>query len=196
MRARWIAACCMGEAAGIAIVATVYAALDRGLIANAAFPILAAGAWEGLSLGGSQAWALRNSGIEGLRWVCLTVLGAVIGYGLSLHGGAGSGGPDTPEPPFWLVILLGGAMGLGMGAVMGALQWLAARPLLRAARWISASMIGWASAMAAIMAGAASAEASWPLGLVCVAGAISGGVAGALLGIVTGPALPSDADGA
>lgn len=190
MRPSWIMACTAGESAGIALVATVYAALDRGLLAHAALPVLAAGAWEGLCLGGAQALALRRVGVAVSPWIGLTMLGAVIGYGLSLLGGAGSGGADTPEPPFWLVILLGVAMGLGMGAVMGGLQWLAARHVLRASRWILASMGGWAAAMAVIMAGASTAQATWPLGLIAVAGAVSGGIAGALLGLITGLALP------
>lgn len=192
MRARWIIACGTGEAAGIALVATAYAALDRGLVSGSGLWIMLAGAWEGFCLGGAQGWALRRCGVAEIRWIALTVLGAAIGYGLSLLGGAGGEGGSGAEPPLALVVLLGAGMGLFMGAIMGALQWLAACGILSAKRWIAANMAGWALAMAAIMLGAATVESSFPLALITLSGAFSGAVAGVLLGLVTGLALPGE----
>ena len=51
MRLRWIVFCLLGEALGIAAVATAYAAVDRGLLSPASSWIIGAGAWEGLCLG-------------------------------------------------------------------------------------------------------------------------------------------------
>ena len=92
MRGRWIVACVLGEALGIAAVATTYAAIDRGLLQPGAMWILAAGAWEGLCLGGAQALILKSIGVRPWLWIALTVLGAVVGYALSLFGGAGADG--------------------------------------------------------------------------------------------------------
>ena len=191
MRTRWIIACGTGDAAGIALVATAYAALDRGLVSGDGWWIMMAGAWEGLCLGGAQAVVLRRS-IMPLRWIALTALGAATAYGLSLVGGAGGQSTGESEPPLALIVLLGAAMGLFMGAPMGVLQWLAARGILSARRWIAANMAGWALAMAVIMLGAASVENSFPLALIALAGAFSGAVAGVLLGLVTGLALPGE----
>lgn len=72
---RWCLACLVGEALGIAIVATAYAALDRGVLADTTNVILTAGAWEGLALGTAQAFVLRRLGVDPLSWIVLTVAG-------------------------------------------------------------------------------------------------------------------------
>jgi len=118
------------------------------------------------------------------------MVGALLGYGLSLLGGAGGQGDTGTEPPMALILVLGAAMGLGMGALMGALQWIAGRNALSFGRWILSNMCGWAVAMAVIMFAAGSVQGTWPLGLIAVAGAVSGAIAGMALGAVTGLALP------
>ena len=87
---RWVAACTLAEALGITVVSVTYAALDRNLIAPAAPWILLAGAWEGLCLGSAQAFFLRRLRINPALWIGLTIAGAIVGYGLSLLGGAGA----------------------------------------------------------------------------------------------------------
>lgn len=191
MRTRWISACGAGEAAGIAVVATVYAALDRGLISGAVPWILAAGAWEGLCLGAFQATQLRRMGISSERWIGFTVLGALLGYGLSLLGGAGSQGEADAEPAISLILILGAGMGVVMGALMGALQSFAGRNVLNIGRWTLANTGGWAVAMVVIMFAASSVQSGWPLGAIAVVGAVSGGIAGLALGAVTSLALPA-----
>lgn len=193
MRKSWILSCAIGEAAGIAVVASTYAALDRGMLSVAVAWVLAAGAWEGLCLGTAQAMQLRTLEISPSRWIGLTITGALAGYGLSLLGGAGQGGNGGAEPGLVLVMLAGAGLGLAMGALMGALQWLAAREVMAAKRWILANMAGWAVAMAIILAAASSVSADWPLGWIALAGLISGGLAGAGLGLITAMALPAGA---
>ena len=190
MSNRWIGSCGLGEAAGIAVVATVYAALDRGVLIADAPWILAAGAWEGLCLGSAQALVLARSGIARSRWIGVTVFGAVIGYGGSLLGGAGSGGEDQTEPALWLIAVLGAVMGLAMGAVLGGLQGVAARGTISAGRWIVLNMAGWAPAMAIIMLAASLVDRSIPLIGIAAVGALSGGLAGLALGAVTRRGLP------
>jgi hypothetical protein len=189
MSARWILHCTVGEAAGIAGVALAYAASDRGL-APLVPAVLAAGAWEGFCLGLAQALVLRRAGVGAGHWVLATMLAAALGYGLSLLGGAGSGGAEGPEPPLALMLLAAAGLGAVMGVMMGAVQWAAARLFLEPRSWIWRNALGWALAMPAIFAGATSVSADWPLPAIALAGAVSGGAAGALLALVTAPALP------
>ncbi len=173
-------------------MATVYAALDREALSDAVPTILLAGCWEGLCLGGAQAAVLRSSGIVVWRWIAVTVAGAAIGYGLSLLGGTGGNAAETgqAEPPVALVMLLGAAMGLFMGAVMGALQAFASKGALSMRWWIVWNMVGWAPAMAIIMAAASLVSRSMTLPTIAAVGALSGGLAGLVLGAVTQRGLP------
>jgi len=186
----WIFACAGGEAAGIAAVATVYAMIDRGLIGSQASWILAVGAWEGFCLGLAQALVLSRKGVAMNRWIMSTMAGAVVGYGLSQLGGAGGGAESHVEPAIWLVVAMGVAFGLGMGALMGFVQWLGAREFLSAGRWIVRNMAGWALAMAIIMFAASSVGRTTPLVAVTGIGGLSGAIAGLMLGIVTRAGLP------
>jgi hypothetical protein len=190
-RLRWIIACILGEAAGIAVVAATYAALDRGLIQTPLW-ILVAGAWEGLCLGALQALVLRRFGVRFGGWLIATVLSAAIGYGLSLVAGAGGAGDSAAEPGLALLIALGAAMGVAMGALIGAAQWLAAQRALSFARWTNANAIGWAPAMAIIMIAATSVSSDWALPHIALAGALAGAAAGLAVGLATSAALPKE----
>ena len=192
LAASWMVACALGEALGIAAVATAYAAVDRGLLAPAAPWILTAGAWEGLCLGGAQALILRALGVRPRPWVALTVLAAAAGYGLSLIGGAGGAGEGS-EPALAVLLGLGAAMGAVMGPLMGALQWVGARGQIAFFPWIGVNALGWAPAMAVIMVAATSVQGSWPLHSIALAGASAGAIAGLLVGAATTLALPRSA---
>jgi hypothetical protein len=189
MRVKWVLACVSGEALGIAVVATTYAAIDRGHLAPAAPWVVGAGAWEGLCLGAAQALILRALGVRPGIWIALTVLAAAAGYGLSLIGGAGSAGEGS-EPALLVLIALGAAMGIVMGALMGAIQWAGARGKLAFLPWIGANALGWAPAMAVIMIAATSVPGSWPLYCIALSGAAAGAIAGLLVGAATMLALP------
>lgn len=184
---RWMLACAMAEALGIAVVSVTYAAIDRNLVAPDWPWILLAGAWEGLCLGSAQAFYLRRRRVNPALWVSLTMLGAVAGYGLSLLGGAGAqeAGPAL-DPPLWMMVALGGGAGLGMGVAMGLIQLPALRGGLSAKGWVVANALGWVPAMAVIMAAAGLAEARWTLLQVALAGAVSGAMAGLSVGAATG----------
>ena len=193
MRSAWILACTLGEALGIAVVAATYAAIDRGVLPGGGSWILAAGAWEGLSLGAAQAVVLRRTGVRPFAWLSFTMLAAVLGYGLSLVSGAGQaaeGGVNT-EPPLGLMIGLAAAMGLVMGSLMGLSQWISARHRIAPLRWIVANAAGWTPAMMAIMLAATLAQRGWSLAGVALLGAGAGAVAGLLVGAVTSLALPA-----
>jgi hypothetical protein len=181
----------LGEALGIAAVATTYAAIDRGLLQSEAVWILSAGAWEGLCLGAAQALILRGFGVRPSLWVLLTVLGALAGYALSLVGGAGAGGAaGGGEPSTVLLLGLGAAMGVAMGMLMGVLQWVAARDTIALFPWVGANAVGWAPAMATIMLAATSVDRAWPLHVITLVGAAAGAIAGLFVGAATSFALP------
>lgn len=188
---RWCLACLVGEALGIAIVATAYAALDRGVLTDTTNVILTAGAWEGLALGTAQAFVLRRLGVDPFSWIVLTVAGAVTGYGLSIIGGAGSGeeSPGAAEPALWLMALLGAGLGVVMGLLMGGLQGLAFRGIVTIRRWALANAVGWAPAMAVIIIAAGLPGYAWPLPAVALLGTASGAIAGLCVGAVTALAL-------
>ena len=189
MRLKWVLACMSGEALGIAVVATTYAAIDRGHLSPAAAWIVGAGAWEGLCLGAVQALILRALGVRSGIWIALTVLAAAAGYGLSLIGGAGGAGEGS-EPAPLVLIALGAAMGAVMGALMGAVQWIGAHGKLAFLPWIGANALGWAPAMAVIMIAATSVLGSWPLYCIALSGAGAGAIAGLLVGAATMLVLP------
>ncbi len=188
MRLKWVIACALGEALGIAAVATTYSAIDREVLAPAAPWILGAGAWEGLCLGAAQALILRALSVRPGSWIALTVFAAAAGYGLSLVGGAG--GAAGSAPSLGVMLGLGAALGAVMGALMGATQWIAARGKLAFFPWIGANALGWAPAMAVIMLAATSVPGSWPLYCIALAGAGAGAIAGLLVGAATVLALP------
>lgn len=192
---RWIIACTLGEALGIAAVATTYAAIDRGLLRSQAAWILGAGAWEGLCLGAAQALVLRGFGVRPSLWVPLTMLSALAGYALSLMGGAGADGTGG-EPSTALLLGLGAAMGVAMGMLMGVVQWIAARHTIALFPWVGANAVGWAPAMATIMLAATSVDRAWPLFTITIIGAAAGAIAGLFVGAATSFALPERASSA
>jgi len=162
MGLKWIFACALGEALGIAAAATTYSAIDRGLLAPAAPWILGAGAWESPCLDAAPALILRGLGVRPGVWIALTMLAAAVGYGLSLLVGAGGAGEGS-EPALGVLLGLGAMMGAGMCALMGATQRIGARRKLAFLPWIGANALGWAPAMAIIMIAARSVPRSWPL---------------------------------
>lgn len=187
---RWVIWCMSGEAAGIALVALAYALVERKVLVGP-LPILFGGLCEGLCLGFAQARGLMPSGVPALRLVIATAAAAVLGYGLSILGGAGqaadAGGGDPP-----LVLVLGGgaAFGLVMGALLGAAQAVAARGALPFSPWILRTAWGWALGMAVILTAATFIPATWPLVAVAGLGLAAGAAAGLAIGLTTAGAVP------
>ena len=191
MRARWVLSCTLGEATGIALVALVFATATRGIV-PAAPAVLSAGAWEGLCLGTAQALVLRSLGVRAAIWIAATVAVAVLGYAGSRGAIADVPNPDMPQssPPLWLMAAGIVAMGAGLGAVMGAAQALAARPVLPFLPWVGANAVGWIPAMIAIFLPAGFVTDTMPLAQIAAIGALSGAVAGLCVGLATAAVLP------
>lgn len=183
MRLHWIAACMLGEALGVAGVSTTYAAIDRGILSPPAIWILGAGVWEGLCLGGAQAFVLRRIGVSQPYWIAMTVVGAVAGYALSLIGGAQESSDFVAS--VWVVCIFGAGVGVITGLILGGVQWFALRGLIALRPWLVANAIGWAPAMAILMFAAGSVERTWPFYVTPVVGAGAGALAGLCVGGVT-----------
>lgn len=190
----WLLVCMLGEAIGIAGMATAYVATDSGSLPYTA-TILVAGGIEGLALGAFQALVLRGRvrGFSSTGWIVATLGVALLAYGASLAFGAGApaaADAATVAPPLFLILPAAGAVGLVLGALMGAAQAMFGRlhhvPVMR---WSLASGLGWALAMVVITA-AASSFVPQTLGAAALIGGLTGAAAGLLLGLATLFALP------
>lgn len=182
----WILSCTLAEALGIGAAATA-AVLARGSPSLELGAVVAAGAVEGTALGVLMGRQLHRR-LPSLRvgaFTAVTVLFAVLGWGLGM-GASMRGGDETAAPPFLWALVAAGGLGLVMGALLGAAQWLVLRRHARnAGRWITWSALGWVPAMMAIFAGAMVPDQGTPAWLVVVCGIAGGASGGALLGAVT-----------
>jgi hypothetical protein len=199
MNRSWVVACASAEAVGMTAAAGAArfatSLTDRGAThANAwgLTVVVLGGLVEGTALGWLQARAL--GGVLGptgrRRWLFLTLLVAGIGWAAA-SSPAALAGSDTGDQPLLLLVLLGAAaLGVVMGAVLGAAQASTLRNQVRHPwRWVTGSTAGWTVAMPVIFLGATSVGASWPWWLVVPAGTLTGLVAGSALGVVSGPFL-------
>lgn len=191
---RWTVACAAAEAVGMTAAAGA-AKAGQGVVVGLLL-VVAGGLVEGLALGIAQATLLAGwrSGLRARRYVLITVLVAGLGWAAGsvpsvLAGDSGSTGTE----PSLLLVLVGAA---GIGLVMGPLLGAAQATVLRGAvphpwRWVTANTLAWPLAMTLIFAGATAPGPTWPLPTVLLLGAVTGAVAGAALGLVSGWCLPS-----
>ena len=192
MRLRWLVACATAEAVGMAAAAGAARGAD-GLEPGAGLALVVAGGLvEGSALGFLQSRALDGllDRSRRLPWALVTVLVAGLGWAAASAPSALDGGTD-PTPPSWALVLPGAAaLGLVMGAVLGAAQAATLRGVVpHPWRWVWASAAGWTVAMPLVFAGATTAGASWAWPPVVGYGALTGALAGAALGLVSGPWL-------
>lgn len=183
----WIIACVVGEGIGMTASASAARAAE-GLPDSAVLAIVVTGGLiEGVALGVLQAaWlARRFPGLSRLRWIVTTVLIAGLGWGLASAPSALSD-PGGTTPNAALVLLMAAGLGLAMGALLGTGQALVLRHHVRHPwRWISISAISWTPAMVVIFTGATIPDSSWSSAAVIALGALTGVVAGAVLGLVS-----------
>jgi hypothetical protein len=191
--AAWVLACALAEMIGMTASATA-ARVAGGLPLVAGLGVVILGGLiEGTALGILQStWlAHRFPGVSRVGWIVTTILIAGIGWAAASAPAALS--PDDGVAPSVLLVLAGAAgLGLVMGAVMGVAQAFVLRGAVRHPwRWISISAISWTPTMVVIFAGATLPDASWPTSLVIPWGALTGLVAGAILGAVSLALLPT-----
>ncbi|MET3976011.1 MFS family permease [Cellulosimicrobium sp. 4261] len=196
---RWIVLCAMAEAVGMTASAAA-ARAGTALVTAGRSSVLAwtvavlGGLVEGVALGLAQRAALTPVApkLNRRRWLMVTVavagLGWVVGSAPSVL--ATDDGATAPGP---VAALVGAAaLGLAMGAVLGAAQSWVMRPAAQHAwRWVGISAAAWTPAMAVIFTGASVAPAEWPWGGVVLLGTATGAVAGAVLGAVCGALAPA-----
>lgn len=156
--------------------------------------VVVGGLVEGLALGWLQARVLGvlAPDVSRRRYVLATVLVAGLGWSAASTPAALATGGDDRQPGLLLVVSAAAALGLVSGAALGVAQALALRGAVgHPWRWVSANVAAWPAPMAVIFVGATTPSDGWPAWAVVVLGAITGGVAGALLGVVAGRFLPS-----
>lgn len=157
--------------------------------------IVAGGLVEGSALGWAQGTQLRRRlpDLDLRRFFWATVVVAGLGWAVaSAPAALDPGGEAGSSPPLALVLLGAAGIGLFMGSVLGGCQAMALRGVAESpGRWLRANAVAWPAAMVVIFLGATTAEASWSLGGVAAYGAITGAVAGSLLGLGTAPFVPA-----
>lgn len=187
------------EALGITTAALAYRVADPlvdGALGSslAVTVVVLGGLVEGTALGVVQATLLGTvfPRLRRRRYVVATVLVAGLGWGAASAPSV-LAGDSGGAPPALLPVLLGAAaLGLGMGAVLGAAQAWSLRGAVRhPMRWIAANAAAWTAAMTVLFVGATVPEPEWSLGAVLGVALLSGAATGAVLGVVTRAYLPS-----
>lgn len=194
----WVVLCAAAETVGMTAAAGAARAADallaqpstaRTLAAWAA--VLGAGALEATAVGIAQVRSLR--GLTPLprptprRFVLTTaVVGTLAWAAGSVPTLAAPGTGATTAPPWPLLVLAGAALGAVTGCLLGLAQSRTLPRPLRRGVWVGGSTAAWTPAMAVIMLGASTAGAGWPVHVVLAWAAVTGCVAGGLLGLVLG----------
>ena len=156
--------------------------------------VVLGGLVEGAALGVVQAVLLGRvfPRLRRRRYVVATVLVAGLGWAAASAPGV-LAGDSGGAPPSLLVVLPGAAaLGVVMGALLGAAQaWSLRGAASHPWRWVTASAVAWPPAMAVVFLGATAPDASWPLQAVLGIAMLTGAAAGTVLGVVTRAFLPS-----
>ena len=196
----WIAATTAAETIGMTAAATASVIAGRvvadpssasGVAASLGI-VVVGGLMEGAALGILPAIVLRRWVPQFRRawWFVATVLVAGLGWaGASVPGALTPG--DGEAPPQAFVLAAAAGLGLAMGAALGAAQAPAFRDgAQRPWRWVWMSAVAWTPTMVVMFVGATLPDASWSPGSIILTGAVTGIIAGALLGLMTGVCAP------
>ena len=132
------------------------------------------------------AWlARRFPGLSRFGWAVTTVLIAGLGWALA-SAPAVLADPGGTEPSTVFMLVMAAGLGLAMGALLGTGQALVLRHHVRHPwRWIGISAAAWTPTMVVIFTGATVPDASWRAAAVILTGALTGIVAGFVLGLVS-----------
>lgn len=169
--------------------------VSDGLVGPVALGVVVAGGLvEGTALGVAQGGVLARMfpALARARYLAATVIVAGLGWAAASAPSALGGGGDAEQPPVLLVVSGAVALGLVMGAVLGAAQATTLRGAVRhPGRWVVANTAAWPLAMVLVFLGATLPDAGWTTPGVLLTGALTGVVAGTVLGLVSGLFLPS-----
>ncbi len=200
---QWILANAIGETVGlgtsllIGVLLLVQAEPTIGAIPAAALGVLAATVIEGSVVGTAQ-WLVLRRPLEKMRWrtwVLATTLGAFVAWMLGmipstlLFPGPDSGAAAPGEMSDLMIYTLAAAMGIALGAILGAAQWLALRRYVpKAGWWIPANALAWMLGMVVVFLGTSfipAAGMTVPVALILLLFVVAAGaVVGAVHGLV------------
>ncbi len=201
---QWILANAASETVGLGTTLLIGAFLlvqaepTIGALPAVALGVLAATVIEG-SIVGTAQWLVLRHPLEKMRWhtwVLATALGACVAWTLAmipstlLFTGPDSGAAAPGEMSDLMIYTLAAAMGIALGSILGAAQWLALRRHVpKAGWWIPANALAWILGMVVVFLGTSFIPAEGitvPVALlllmfVVAAGAVVGAVHGLVL---------------
>jgi hypothetical protein len=182
---RWVAASAAGELVGLGALAAAVALLaPRAAEAVWFVPgVILLGGFEGLVVGGAQAWALRRAipRLDARAWIAATVTGAITAWLIGMLPSLFLGGGRPAQPiDDRLQLLLAAALGLVAGPILAVFQVAELRRHVRGAGWwLAANAIAWAAGMPFLFVAAGSGAG--PLrgaAFIAATGAIVGAIDG------------------
>jgi hypothetical protein len=201
---QWILANAIGETVGLGATLLLGAFLlvqaepTIGALPAAALGVLAGTVIEG-SIVGTAQWLVLRRPLDHMRWrtwVLATALGACIAWTLGmipstlLFTAPDSGAATPGEISDLMIYTLAAAMGIALGSILGAAQWLALRRHLpKAGWWIPTNALAWMLGMVVVFLGTSFIPAGGitvPVALILLlfvvaAGAVVGAVHGLIL---------------
>ena len=200
---QWILANAIGETVGLGTTILIGAFLlvnaqpTIGALAASALGVLAATVIEGSVVGTAQ-WLVLRRPLERMRWgtwVLATALGACVAWTLGmipstlLFTAPDSGAAAPGEMSDLMIYTLAAAMGIALGAILGAAQWLALhRHVPKAGWWIPANALAWMLGMVVVFLGTSFIPAQGitvPVALLLLLFVVAAGaVVGAIHGLV------------
>jgi hypothetical protein len=200
---QWVIANAVSETVGLGTTLLIGAFLlvnaepPIGALPAAALGVLAGTVIEG-SIVGTAQWLVLRRPLEKMRWrtwVLATALGACVAWTLGmipstlLFTGADSGAAAPGEMSDPMIYTLAAAMGIALGAILGAAQWLALRRHLpKAGWWIPANALAWMLGMVVVFLGTSFIPAEGitvPVALILLLFVVAAGaVVGAVHGLV------------
>lgn len=195
----WVLYCGAGSFLGIAVAATTIFLLNEWLGDTpdndarmlALSVMLLAGVAEGALIGLFQWRILRKllPGITAKSWLGITILAAVIGWGLGMMPATWleqQATQPTESSLLWQMVAGGIGTGLVVGALFGLMQNMVLKHFVANQwQWPLYNMLGWGLAMEWIVLGAIFVDPSWPLPATIAVTAIAGGLGGLTLGGIT-----------
>lgn len=195
---RWVVAFVGGEVVGLGLAAPVGAAAmamgdgETGArrVAVAILGGVLAGLVEGSAVGWAQ-WRVVRAPFPRIgrrAWIVATAAGAALAWAIGMSLGTLVGVEE--EPPFAVVIVLAALLGGGLGALLGAGQWLVLRRhVRRSGRWVLANALGWTAGMVVAFGGSALVGEGVPVGVIALVGALTGAAMALAPAVATGRAL-------
>lgn len=190
----------MGLGATLLIGAFLLVSAEKtiGAVPAAALGVLAATVIEGSVVGTAQ-WLVLRRPLQGMRWrvwALATALGAFVAWTLAmipstlLFSGPDSGTAASGEVSDLLIYALAAGMGIVLGTILGASQWLALRRhVQKAGWWVPANALAWMLGIVVVFVGTSFIPAKGITVLVALLLLLFVVAAGAVVGAVHGLVL-------